>query len=1047
MDFVHLRVRSHYSFHYGVDGPVALCRAARELGFKALALTDINGLYGVIPFVKAARECGLKPILGAEIRAGRNQATVLARNGRGYTWLSRLLTDRHLEGRFSLAHRLSELPEDCILLSSDLPLLEHLVSVRGRHALYLALGPGRPNAQLARTARRLDLPLAATGDVAFVAPEGYATHRLLRAIGLLCGLADLDEGCANPPAMPHSPSGAPPGRPTGLPGAPSKAGQDASEAALAPRSAYLASTEEMNRRFTAFPEALENTARLADACEDVLRLGQKRLPRYPAAGGDAPSLLARRSRAGARKRYGRLTARVLNRLNHELNIITRMGYADYFLLVADIAAFARRRQIPSCGRGSAANSIVSYALYLTHVDPLAYGLFFERFLNEGRTDMPDVDLDFSWKGRDLVLEHVYGQYGRDRVAMIATHVTFGLRGAVREIAKVHGLPVADINGVTGRLPWRLKPGDTAESLARGHPKCRSLHLEDAPWPAIFAAAAHLDGTPRHLGIHCGGIVIAPEPLAGIVPLERSSNGMVITQWDMYPVEAAGLVKIDLLGNRGLAVVDDGFRNVATQGGPRMDPTDFSPLTDPATVDLIRRGDTMGSFYIESPAMRGLLTKLDCRTYPELVAASSVIRPGVSSSGMMQQFIERHHGKPFTYLHPLLEELLSETYGVMVYQEDVIKVAHALAGMSLAEADGLRKSMSKKRNWERIARYRERFLSGARSQGVSGKVAQEIWRQIESFAGYSFCKAHSASFALLSFQSAYLRAHHPAEFMAAVLSNGGGYYAPFAYVSEARRMGLELRLPCVNESDSDWTGTAGWIRVGLRQLKGLSRSGRLTLLAAREQDGPFASLDDLLFRVPLAPSDVETLIRVGALDALESGASRPELMWRALRWKGTPGATGCLLFQAAPGGRGFPVPEYDRRTQLAMEYDALGFLVSAHPLTLFRESIEGLPLVRARELARQVGKPVTLVGWQVTAKPIRTSRGEPMEFISFEDTTAIYEATLFPRAYRRLAHRTLTRGPYLVRGRVEEDSGHVTVTVRDLELLPRAKSSSPSFAPR
>jgi len=1117
MNAPHLSVHSHYSFLRGGSSPEELCRQAAREGVRSLALTDVNGLYGAVPFLRAAEAEGIRPILGADLRepipgrvgrtreggessrsrrgfvedlrrgpGGRHvprRAVLLVKSDEGYPVVNRVVTSRHLDYDFNLLDALRERGEGVAVLTSDLDLLEALTGARGPGEHHLALpswGPWRRLYGKARDRGLLDAgvrPVAA-GEVWFARPWDRWKHHLLTAMGLNVPL-----------------SGVP--RPF-----------------LAPGGAWLQGPKRLAETFRDLPEAVENAAALAAACRGGPRLGGLHLPRFPlegggggvaGAGGTALAHLRAQCLRGIVWRYGTrdrpratsgqiypaddpwcpvpgepaglpvpdpasLREDVVGQLEHELGIIAEMGYADYFLVVADIVRFARTEGIPTCGRGSAANSVVAYTLGLTHVDPLAHDLYFERFLNQGRQDAPDVDLDFSWRDRDRVLAYVYERYGSDRVAMIATQVTFQARAAVREVAKVHGLPEGEIAEVTRRLDCYGGGRELREKIA-ANPRFRGIDLTEEPWQTVLESAEQLDGVPRHLGLHPGGILIAPGLLTDHLPLERTARGLVATQWDMYPVEDAGLVKIDLLGNRSLAVIDDTCSEVERLHGRRISYAHFDPTEDPDTQALLRRGETVGCFYVESPAMRGLLRKLECDDFEGLVAASSIIRPGVSSSGMMHAYIERYHGQPFSYLHPKMEELLGSTYGVMCYQEDVIKVAHHIAGLSLADADGLRKSMSKKRNHERIEGYRKEFLEGAVERGTDPAVAEELWRQIESFGGYSFCKAHSASYALVSFQAVWLRAHYPGEFMAAVLSNHGGFYTTFAYISEAVRMGLELRGPDVNESREAYTGCTfgegerdggcrGWLRTGLCQVGGLSEEGRRALVAERERGGPYAGFDDLVGRVDLGPGEVEALIRCGALDGLEEG-TRPELMWRALVWQrqrvpagGERVRGGTLrLPLEMPAPKTPPrAPEYDPLTVLGFEAETLGHLVSAHPLTLYEEAIEaerarrGPPFIQGEELAEHVGERVRLVGWMVTAKPIHTVHDEVMEFISFEDATALYEVTVFPGTYRRYASRLLTRGPFVLTGRVEEDWGAVSLTLERLRVLGRGELPRPGAGP-
>jgi DNA-directed DNA polymerase III PolC len=684
------------------------------------------------------------------------------------------------------------------------------------------------------------------------------------------------------------------------------------------------------------------------------------------------------------------------------------------------------------GRGSAACSLVSYCLGITHIDPLAHRLHFERFLNPERSSPPDIDLDFSWKDRDRVLDYVYEKYGPDRVAMICTHVTFAARSAVREIGKAHGLSEDELGRFTARIPHYGTR--SLDGLAEQVPECRGLPVGEEPYRTILALGNRVAGFPRHLSIHAGGIVISPGPITDWVPLERAAKGLVITQYDMGPVEALGLIKIDLLSQRSLGVLTDAVAAVTEHTGsaPPVDDRGLI-LADRAARRLIREGRTMGCFYIESPAMRSLLRKLRTETFENLTAASSVIRPGVAESGMMQEYIRRHLGETrASYPHPKLEEVLGETHGVMIYQEDVLKVAHALAGMALGEADSLRRSMSgKMRSAEAMAAVEGRFLAGCAENGIPPEIAREVWRQVESFAGYAFCKAHSASYALLSFQVAYLKAHHPGEFMAAVLANGGGFYSPAAYISEARRLGLKVLLPDVNRSAHDYTGQGNDLRMGLMSVGGLAAAGIESLLDARREGGAFTSLSDLLNRTELGPGEVETLIRCGACDGFE--LTRPEMLWR-FTLRGTPYRQD--LFPDAGGLDALVprLPEYPLAERCRLETEIFGFPVSRHPLELLPPSL-ARGTTPAREMRNKAGRRVRMLGLAIAYKRVPLKKkSEWMKFLSLEDLTGTFEATLFPACYRRCADRTFSAGPYLLTGRIEADHSVCSLNVEGLEVV-------------
>jgi len=1018
MSFIHLHVHSYYSLLRGADRIEDLCRRAAEYRMPAMALTDRNGLYGAVAFQKACDENGIKPIFGAQLATDTSSCVALVKNWRGYRNLCRIITALHQEKGekpFDLAESLIQHREGLICFSLDADLLTRLRQAGGPDDLYVEVYPGR-EARAWGLHRALGLPLLATNNAWLAGRDGYARHRLLTAIGLN----------------------------TCLSGIPTEE--------LAGEDHWLKPPEMMQHTFRGIPEAVTNTWRVADECDFQLQLGSLHLPRFPFADGKSSwELLREKTEIGLIPRYGTVTPEVRAQVERELAIIHEMGYADYFLIVADIVDAAKGMGIPTCGRGSAANSVVAYVLELTHVEPLSNNLYFERFLNRGRSDCPDVDIDFSWKDRDRVIDWAFRRYGADRTAMISTHVSFASRGAVREIAKVWGVPPARITQISKQLPSSWDKGSIADAVKRD-PRCRNLPIHEEPWRTIFELAEQINGFPKHLGIHAGGIVIAPSQLCDYVPVqpaakEIESGRIVVTQWDMYPIEDAGLVKIDLLGNRSLAVIDDVIGTLKENSGTVIDYTQFDPTEDHATKEIIRRGDTMGCFYIESPSMRNLLLKLDCHSYDGLVAASSIIRPGISSSGMMQEYIlrsnyTREQGGQDTdwYLHPLMRKALGETFGVMAYQEDVLKVAEMVARMSPEDSDGLRKAMSKKRDFVAIERYRRQFIAGALANGCSLDITQELWRQIESFSGYSFCKAHSASFALVSYQAAYLRAHYPAEFIAAVLSNHGGYYSTRSYISEARRMGLRVLLPCVNAGRLDYMGTDNWVRVGLGQLQHVQRRNLEGLIDERDRNGPFRDFGDFLLRVPMPPTEVDQLIRSGALDSIAHGLNRPQMLrqhtlFRAADQAGhsrEPGLFGQPVLPPVPRVR-----DYTAEQKYTAEAETLGCVVSVHPLELFERHFEGIRLTKATDLQRHVGRRIKLAGWQVTRKRLRTKHGDPMCFVTYEDTSGLYETVIFPREYNRLAPIISASGPFLVIGEVAEELGALTLTVQDLKLLADA----------
>ena len=998
MIFAHLHCHSCYSFMRGADRPDALAAAAARAGMGALALTETGGLYSAVAHQKACEQEGISPVFGAELPSrsgGEFDAVLLARNRRGWSKLCRLVTAHATERDYDLVEEIDGCG-DLFVLSANREFLERAREALPAGLLFAELvvhGDPGPARRLARWAAGLGIPPVATNDVHFVDPADQEVAAVLAAIRLLKTLGTI------------GPDDAP------------------------PADAWLAPPEEMERRFRWIPAAVANAAAIAEECRFRLELGRHLLPRYDRlARSGAPSSLAELRRRCLDRLPGRYPGgppkAALDRLGSELGVVARNGFADYFLIVDDIVREAERRGVRTVGRGSAAASIICYLLAITHVDPLRHHLAFERFMNEGRSDLPDIDLDFPWNRRDELVEFVYERFGRERVAMIATHATFRARGGLREVAKAMGLPDEEIGRVTKRVPHYVPAGSLGDAIA-SLPESRGLPLDSEPWKSIARLARRIDGFPRHLSVHPCGLVVAPRRIDGIVPLENAAKGLVVTQMDMYPVEDLGLVKIDLLGQRSLAVISDTIEAVNARNG--RPPLGYDDLAlDASTARLLRTGQTMGCFYIESPGMRSLMAKLGVADFELLTAASSVIRPGPSDSGMMKSFVERHRGRePVRYLDPRLEELLGETYGVMIYQEDVLRVAHAVAGMSMADADRMRRSMTKKRFHEPIARLRERFLEGAAREGVEGKAAEEIWRQIASFAGYAFCKSHSASFAQVSIQSAHLRAHHPAEFMAAVLSNGGGFYHAGGYVEEARRMGLRILPPYVDKARVHYRGRDGVLMVGLMAVKNLGAETAARIV----ESAPYSDLGDFLARVRPARDEAEALAACGALDRF--GFSRPQLMW-LIQEKHAETGEG-LLEGIGPRRIEAPdVPDYGLSERLRREMETLEFTVTAHPLVLYRDLARREGTIEARKLGRHVGRHVATLAWLVHEKRTRTHRGEYMKFLSVEDTSSAYEAVLFPQAYDRFGGLVRGRGPYLLRGTVARDAGALSLTVQELE---------------
>ena len=1006
MDFIHLNVHSHYSKGWGVATVDELVEAAGREGISSLALTDTNGLYGAVCFVRTARERGIEPIVGSELVTGDHRAVLLAKNREGFAALCRIISDRHCLRHMDLIQVIRERREGLVIYSDDFTLLTHLKR-DGAQDLFVEMSPGYRMARCHAFSRSSGIPPLATNRVYLLGSDQFRLHQILRAVSLNTKLSRITAGDT---CREHC---------------------------------TLNSVRAMADRFPHAPEAVANTVAVAEACRVTWDFGGLVFPCFEQM--DDEEVFHRLYAAvleGCRRRYGTITRAVRDRVDHEMEIIREKHFAHYFLVVADITQRGPR----SCGRGSAAASIVSYALGITHVDPIEHNLFFERFLNPGRMDPPDIDVDFAWDERDQVIDYVFSRYGTRRAAMVANHNTFGARAAFRETAKVFGLTDREIGRVTGRIgsSWRVK--EVREELS-GHPRLRGVEF-GAPWDEILQAAACLEGRFNHLSTHCGGLVVVPDEIRRYCPVEISARGPQVLQWEKDSVEEAGLVKIDILGNRSLAVIRDALALVERNYGTRIDYAELNPLDDPDTAEVFFRGATMGVFYFESPATRQVLTKVSSGcTFEEYlrmnhfllnVVVTSIIRP--ASNRSVHTWISRLHGQAWKPPHPLLDPVLAETLGVMVFQEQLSQAAIFMAGFDPAEADTLRKVVNKKHREKKLTHFHSRFVEGARARGVAPGVIEEVWGMMMGFDGYSFCKPHSASYTMVAYKSAFLRAHYPAEFMAAVISNGGGYYSAFGYLSEAKRMGLTVLPPHINDSEIPYTGTRRELRVGFMQLKELSGEASETLVHERSRGGAFRSFAEFLDRTGgrIRLQDVRILIKAGCFDTVPPGLPRPALMWEALRYfhgNGEDKVPG--LFDRPPGrvraGRPSP-PPYPKRLMLHHEVETLGFLLSMHPLERYDGHLRTRTHARAVDLPAWVGREVTCLGVMITGKTVHTGEGERMKFVSFEDTTGIYEAVLFPRVYHRYRHMLDPMCSYVIKGTVEKTFGAVTLTVHRIEVL-------------
>ncbi|HEX6813865.1 MAG TPA: DNA polymerase III subunit alpha [Planctomycetota bacterium] len=1066
-----LLARTHFSLLTAPASPRALCEEAVRRGCGHLVLTDTNGLYGLHAFAVEAARVGLQAVFGCELVHGAHRLVLIARDRIGYASLCALVSERHgisaaAQGsevpRFDLPRACERHAAGLWFLCADPHLLPSLVARVPLPQLLVALpsasaaasaeaeaesnassglgrkapdpGPRWPRSLLVGLARDFELPLVAVHDVWFPTEADHALHQLFLAVKWNRALRG---GEAEP---------------------------DLHGVSIAPRDAHLPPRGAAPGDHGDHPEAIAMAETVLASC--TLSFPERAPPVFPPValppGTSATSRLRELVLAGLQRRYGGC-AEARARCEHELEVIERMGFPPYFLAVTSIADLARERDIPFVGRGSAADSLVAYCLGLTDADPLRYGLLFERFLNPGRSDLPDIDLDFCWRRRDELIGAVYAHFGHDHVAMIATYNTCGPRASYQEAAKVMGLPPAEAARRSKLLPWHTRAGiDLAAVVAetpgfwRHGQRATVMTDSDVLSPAreqvLLSAAQHLLQAPRHLGVHPGGVVITPGPIATFAPLERASKGVVVTQYDMHFVEGLGLVKIDLLGNRALTIVHDCTRMLQQHDVVVPDLRQI-PEDDARTGALLKSGGTLGCFQVESPAMRSLLQQMEAGTMERVIQAIALVRPGPAASGMKDAFVARARGlEPVVAAHPLLAEVFADTFGIMLYQEDVIRAAMVVAGLDATAGDGLRRQLGKRDPGSKAAKNDfDTFLVAGLKRGLPRTAIEQVWAEMARFAGYSFCKAHAVTYGRLAFRCVALKARWPVAFLAALLRNDAGYFAPGVYAEDAKRLGATLLPPCIQtgRAENELEGLTV-IRIGLSCVRGLSEHTVQAILTARAAGGPFRSLQDFLARVRPARDEAENLILVGACDAL--GTTRPELLWR-LQVAMTPqgqqvaqrqalAARGALFADAlAPPAVSYPpLPEFDEARRSEAELRLLGFTLGSHPVDVMwrRGELPGRRgCVPCGKIEQHVGETVSVCGFAVAYRPHHSAQGA-MCFLTIEDGTGIVEATLFHRVFMQCGGLVQGRGPFLVKGAVEERLGGVGLHVIDVALAQDAQ---------
>ena len=998
MNFAHLHCHSPYSFLDGGSSIRKLLRRASSEGMTALALTDHDNVCGAVEFFRAAKELGIKPIQGAEITLrGGYHLTLIARNPRGYARICGLLTKSHLEGkRREPAANLWDLGggEDLFVLSGcrrgEIPSKLLIGDRDGAEkamkchlelfgdSLFLEMQPPvlpgdtYLHKELLDMGERLGVRPVATANVHYAHKADFPIHDLLTCVRRGITISEVS-----------------------------------SERHLNAEN-YVKSPAQMARHFEHVPAAVKNAGRIADECSPALDLDAKRFPRFPLGDDeDAPTALRRLAFSGARWRYGHCGPDITRRLERELEVIISMGYADYFLLVEDVVRFARREGIRFSGRGSAADSAVAYCLGITNVDALRRGLLFERFMSPERGERPDIDVDFDARYRDRVADYVRDKYGEDRVASVATFNTFRARSAVRELGKVMEFDSGDIADFARRLPR----GSGAEDIASFVDCLPELGRRFGNWKGykrLISAAVAVAGFPRHISTHCGGLVISESPLEEVTPLQWSAKGQMICQFDKEGVEDLGLVKLDLLSLRMLSAVDDATSDIS--GGRGDFDYDDIPLDDDATYAMLRRGETLGVFQLESPAQRALQARLGAENLEDVIASVALIRPGPIKGNMVDPYISRRHGEEeVDYIHPGLKPILEKTYGVVLFQEQVIEIAVAIAGFTPGEADRLRRVMSRSHPGEEMEGLGRLFVERARDRGVDEDVAETVYSYIRGYASYGFCEAHAAAFGDTAYRSAYLAQHYPAHFFAALLSNWPmGYYPPNTICIEARRRGVDVLGPDVNISSHRFTVEGGGIRVSLARVKGLGEESLEKILRARSRGG-FASVGDFADRTGVDRNLLENLVLCGAFSSFCDNRRR-------LLWSLTPSRRGNAAIKGAR-----EVPDFTDAEKVELERALLGIEVSGSRMGFLRSSLSRRGVITVDEVRNaDEGQEVLLAGSVVCPHRPPTRSGKKVVFLSLEDETGLADVVVFYDTYRKYGHLIFphSQEPILVGGHVQ-----------------------------
>ncbi len=1037
-DFVHLHVHTEYSLLDGAARINDLLDAAKNFGMKSLAITDHGTMYGIIDFYKAARKRAIKPIIGCEVyvapgsRFDRAEVggvkyfhlVLLAENNIGYKNLVKLVSRASLEGFYYRPRvdkdSLREFHEGLIALSAcvvgEIPrailseefsrakeLIAEYAEIFGRENFFLEIqnhgldDEFKVRDALKKFSAEMNIPLVATNDSHYVRRSDSSFHDVLLCIQ------------------------------TG------KTIHDQRRLKFSSDDYYLKSAEEMRALFADVPEACDNTLKIAARCNVTLEFGKFQMPEFPLPAGKTDAEYLRElCEKKIHARYEVVTEEIRARLDRELEIIHGMGYDGYFLIVYDFINFARREKIPvGPGRGSAAGSLVAYVLEITELDPLKYNLLFERFLNPERVTLPDIDVDLCYIRRDEVIAYVRARYGAEKVSQIVTFGTLAAKAAIRDVARVLDVSVAESSRLVQMIPNVLNI--TIDGALKKSKELRAEYEGNALSKKIIDFARNLEGLPRHSSVHAAGVVISKVPLDEIVPLQIS-NGALVTQYDKDKIEELGLLKMDFLGLRTLTIMAETFKNLKATRGVEWTAADI-PLCDEKTSAMLSAGATGAVFQMESSGMTALVKELRPESFEDLIPTVALYRPGPLGSGMVEDFIAGKHGRKVAhYLHPKLEPILKETFGVILYQEQVMQIVQTLAGFTLGQADILRRAMGKKKA-EILLAQKENFLRGCESNGVGKSLAEKIFELLTHFADYGFNKSHSAAYGLLAWQTAYLKAHFPAEYMAAMMSGTPDAEKVSGYIELSRRMGVKVLAPDVNFSESHFTVERGAIRFGLSAIKTVGEAAAANILNERAF-GKFQSLTDFCGRLDIKKvprRSLENLIKCGAFDSVDKrrtallAALDSALAAGFTRQRERAGGAINLFGAEELHETNADLPNVKERPPgeiLAWEKETLGFYISGHPLDAFREKISALK--SSKDLDKFTGRKVKVGGLITEARRVTTKRGDSMAFVQLEDFNGVIDVTIFPKIFDAAFKFLTVDEVVVVEGRVESSGDGVQI---------------------